>query len=372
MALDHPDHTKLDLDVDRILLQQVFDDPDKRHVILLLYELRSELFQDLKNPARLNAYVKIMELETIYVSSFKTFADDEALVDIFFELGLIKNLRSRREFDRKDDDFIVKVVEGIRIDEDVIIVPVDALLAILRKNFSGWTKAQLNKTLKELQGIMCQTYPVIHPFVVAADEDYYMPDDLYYLLDLYANPYQCLRVEITIEGVHDRIRDHLDQLQKQVKVFDPLLTKARTKKVLAQGLNQAEEPPEDLVEYLVEELPKVSKKFHPDSELEKFEEWKQSLNALLHGIHETEDLLAKVEQIKAIYAGKTRDMTYFEFIRKVSFNEEDLLTRIEDDLVACRRQMIAIRKKLKPLTPKKTKLLNLDYERELLIEEDEY
>ncbi|MHA1733335.1 MAG: hypothetical protein ACTSU5_15420 [Promethearchaeota archaeon] len=370
--MSNPTHEKLDLETDFTLLSQVFDDPDKRYVILFLYELRSELLQDFANEKRLKGFEKIMSLQEedeVYISSFKTFADDyDSMVDLFFELGLIKNVKNRRDWDKKGDDFVVKLVEGIHLDDGVVLCSVDALLHILRRNMGGWTKAKLNKVLKELRGIMCQAYPIIHPFIKIADEDYYIPNDLYYLLQNYANPYQVLRVDLTIVGVRERLTEWLENVESLIILFDPLLKKAAVKREVRKAIQDGVR---DLVDYAADNISKLSKKFNPDHESELFEKWKVILNELLHAEFLGEELLEKVDGIRGLFTGKKRTMSYFEFMKKASFNEDDLLTNIRNDLLTCRKELIKLKKKLKHHTKKSIKLLNLDYEREILLEEDE-
>ena len=64
-------------------------------------------------------------------------------------------------------------------------------------------------------------------------------------------------------------------------------------------------------------------------------------------------------------------MSYFEFMKKVSFNEDNLLSKIENQLVEFRNLIIKHRDRIEKFSMKKLKLLNLDYERELVLEEDD-
>ncbi|GAB4305291.1 MAG: hypothetical protein Kow0069_00840 [Promethearchaeota archaeon] len=368
------EHETLDLEVDWELVNQVFDDPAKRHVLLFMFEVRSELLENLENEERILAFEKIMSLsreDEVYVSSFKTFVPDyDRFVDLLFELGLVKNVKSRREFEAKEDDFVVKLVDSIRVEEGLVLCSPEAILAMLSSNLAGWNRAKLNKVLKELLGIPCQNHPVVHPFLKVAGDGYYLPDDLYELLEELVNPYLCLRVELTLTGLKNRVASWQEQVDSWVQLMDPALKKAPVRKRLAKA---KEEGIRDFVVDLAKNVPKLAKpkKFDPEDKSEEYLRWAKALNRLLCAWLEGTALLQEIEGIERKYSGKKREMTYLEFMRKVSFDEDSTLTNLREMLKECREKFVELRKSIKDITKKKVRLLTLDYDRQLVLAEED-
>ena len=70
--------------------------------------------------------------------------------------------------------------------------------------------------------------------------------------------------------------------------------------------------------------------------------------------------------IKSYYSGKKKKNSYLDFIEKVSFNEDDIVNKIQDSLIKLREKLIKINNEISELTKKQVKLLNLDFERYVL------
>ena len=56
-------HTTLELEFDRELLEDVFDSPDLRYVLLYMFIIRKELFQDLIDDDLMESYELLADLE---------------------------------------------------------------------------------------------------------------------------------------------------------------------------------------------------------------------------------------------------------------------------------------------------------------------
>lgn len=55
-----------------------------------------------------------------------------------------------------------------------------------------------------------------------------------------------------------------------------------------------------------------------------------------------------------------------EFIEKISFNEDNIIDKIQDQLISLRNEIIEIDKEISKMSKKDIKLLNLDYEKFIL------
>ena len=94
-----------------------------------------DLFKNLGDKNLIESYERILIIDDIYKSNIVNFWDEE-FIEIYIDLGLIKNIRSKREFEQKDDDFIIKLgEETITIEQDTISVPDDTLFLINKKKF---------------------------------------------------------------------------------------------------------------------------------------------------------------------------------------------------------------------------------------------
>ena len=74
---------------------------------------------------------------------------------------------------------------------------------------------------------------------------------------------------------------------------------------------------------------------------------------------------------KKNYSGKNRRFSYLEFIEKISYNEEGIVDNIQNSLIELRKELVRINEKITKLTEKEIKLLNLDYERIILMSSDD-
>jgi len=365
------EHKTLSLEYDKNLINKILDDIEMRYIVLFLYVVRNDLFKDLNDQEIIDSYERVLILDEVFKGNLLTFWKPSFL-EIAVDLGLLRNIRSIREFEAKDDDFIVKLGdETIEITQNTIIVPEELIFAMIKKKFKFLTKRNFNLALTRLKGVRCEISTAIHPFIFEIGaNNYSLLDDLYYILDQFGNIYQAIKMEITIEGFYERFKEIKDEIEKFIKIFDPLLNT----KNLIKKINKAIEENKDIINYLKEEKIKLPDKFdidHIRNDAPICKDWNSKLMQLLNFRYKMEIINDKLIKIKSYYSGKNKKYNYMEFIENVSFNENNIVDEIQDDLIALRREIIEINNTLSNFTEKDMKLLNLDYERFIITNSDE-
>ncbi|MFW9823480.1 MAG: hypothetical protein ACFFE4_11120 [Candidatus Thorarchaeota archaeon] len=365
------EHYRLTLEDDAKLIENIMNDLEMRYIVLFLYVIRNDLFKDLSDSFLMESYERILILDEIYKSNIQNFWDDE-FIDVYIDLGLMKNIRSKREFDQKDDDYIIKLgEETITIEENTISVPDDTLFLIVNKKFKDITKRNFNLALTRLKGVRCEKSSIIHSLIYEIGEhDYTLSDDLYYILDQFGNVYQAIKIEIIIEGFYQRFKEIEQKINDLIKIFDPILTT----KPLVKKINAAIAEEKEIFKYLKDEKVELPEKFD-SSKLSKensvIEQWNSQLITLLELRYQMIQLEEKIMGLKKNYSGKDKRFNYLEFVEKVTYNEDNLLDDIQNSLVEHRKELVGINEHISKITKKETKLLNLDYERLLIISGDE-
>lgn len=364
------EHNKLTLEYDKNLINKILDDVDMRYILLFLYVIRNDLLEDLNNQNLIESYERILILDEIFKSNLNILPED--FLEVAIDLGLFKNIRSKREFDQKDDDFIIKMgEETVTIEEETILVPADTLFMIITKKFKFLTKRNYNLAITRLKGVSCERTGVIHPFIFEIGEnDYTLSDDLYYILDQFGNIYQAIKMEITVERFYQRFQEILEKIIEYLDIYDPILNSKPAIKKIKSAIAENK----DIIKHLKEEKIKLSDKFEYDK-IDKdtpiFQDWNSKLLKLLNYKYQMEKINKKIREIRNYYSGKNKKYTYLEFIQKVSFNEDNILNTIQEALVELRKQIIDIRDTISDYTKKDIKLLNLDFERFILTSSDD-
>ncbi|MFX1424944.1 MAG: hypothetical protein ACFFBE_00720 [Promethearchaeota archaeon] len=357
------EHKALTMEDDAKLIDTIMDDIDMRYIVLFLYVIRNDLLKDLADTELIESYNRILLLDEIYKSNIVKFWEEE-FIEIYIDLGLIKNIRSMREFKQKEDDFIVKIgEETITIEHDTISVPDDTLFLIINKKFKFLTRRNFNLALTRLKGVRCEKSNVVHSLIYEIGEhDYTLANDLYYILDQFGNIYQVIKIEITIEGFYQRFKEIEEKVNEFINIFDPIFnTKPALKKI-----NNAIEENKDIINYLKDENVELSDKFNFDNINKQepiYTDWLSKLDYLLKTRHQLNEIEKKILELKNYYSGKDKKFKYLEFIEKVTYNEEDILNNIQKILVDLRKEVMSINDQMTELTKKDIKLLNLDFER---------
>ncbi|MFX1320821.1 MAG: hypothetical protein ACFFAQ_04165 [Promethearchaeota archaeon] len=365
------EHKVLTLEHDKDLIDKILEDKDMRYIILFLYVIRYDLFKDLNEPNLIESYERILILDEIYKKNIINFWNEE-FIEVAVDLGLFKNIRNTREFEHKDDDFIIKLGdETITIEKDTISVPDDTLYLMINKKFKSLQRRNFNLAITRLKGVRCEKTSTIHALIFEIGEhDYTISDDLYYILDQYGNIYQAIKIEITIEGFYQRFKEIQEKVNEFITIFEPILNT----KPIVKKINKALEEEKDVLEFLKEENVDLSDKFDLDKidkENSIFKEWNSKLSSLINFRYELEEIDNKLADIKKYYSGKGKKLGYLEFIRKVSFNEDDILKIIQESLIKLRTDLVKINNEISKLTKKEIKLLNLDYERFIIMSRDD-
>ncbi|MHA1233813.1 MAG: hypothetical protein ACTSQL_01865 [Promethearchaeota archaeon] len=365
------EHTNLSLEYDKDLIERVLDNLDMRYIIMFLYIIRNDLFKDLKDIKSIESYERVIILDEIFKNNVLNFWE-ENFIEIAIDLGLFKNIRSIREFNHKDEDFILRLgEETITIENDQISVPDHTLFLMINKKFKSLTRRNYNLALIKLKGVKCQNSNQIHRFISQiGDNDFTISDDVYYILDQFGNIYQAIKIEITIEGVHQKYLDMKEKINEYMDIFDP---KLRSKPVLKK-IFKAIKSKKDVLKYLRDEKIELPDKFNfnEDTERNKIgKEWYFRVMAILNARFRMEQLDEKILETKKYYSGKDKKFSYLEFIEKVSFNEDNIVNNIQNVLLELREDLIKINKELEVITKKEIKLLNLDYERYLITRSDD-
>ena len=157
-------HKQLSIEVDKNLINKVFENVEMRYILLYLYIVRNDMLKNLSDESWLNSFKRLMNLDEILKSDLELYSNKE-LTEILIDLRIIKNLRSLKELEKKEDDFLIKILEPIRIEENKIIVPENTLFPIISKNFTFLTKRNFHYAISRLKGIMCENSDVNHPFL---------------------------------------------------------------------------------------------------------------------------------------------------------------------------------------------------------------
>ncbi len=365
------EHKNLTLEHDKNLIDNVLDNIDMRYIILFLYIIRNDLFKDLTDSALIESYERVLALDEIFKNNVVNFWDED-FIEIYIDLGLLKNIRSVREFQQKDDDFIIKLgEETITIENDIISVPDDTLYLILNKKFKFLTRRNFNLALTRLKGVRCEKSNIIHPLIFGIGEhDYTLSDDFYYILDQYGNIYQAIKIEVTIEGFYQRFNEIQEKITNFIKIFEPALnTKPIMKKVV-----KAMEESKDIIQYLKDEKVELSDKFNFDKINRNdniYQKWNSQLVSLLKIRNQIKRLDKKLVELKNFYSGKNKKYRYLEFIEKISFNEDEIIDNIQNSLVEHRKELVKINEEISKITEKELKLLNLDYERIIIMSSED-
>ncbi|MFW9770577.1 MAG: hypothetical protein ACFFEO_00190 [Candidatus Thorarchaeota archaeon] len=365
------EHRNLSLDYDKNLLDKILDDIDMRYIILFLYIIRNDLFKDLGDKSLVESYERVLILDDLYKSNILKFWPKD-FTEIAIDLGLFKNIRTLREFDQNEEDFIIKLGEQtITLENNVISVPDDTLFLILNKKFKSVSRRNFNSALIKLKAVRCESTNAIHSLIYEiSDHDYALSDDLYYILDQYGNIYQAIKIEITIEGFFQRFKEIQDNITKLINIFEPKLNK----KPVISKIHKAIEDSKDIFDYLKENNIELPEKFNfekIDTKNETFQQWKSTLLDLLEISFNLNSIEKNLLVNKKLYSGKGKKYSYLTFIEKVSYNEGNIVNEIQDSLLNLREELVRINKRISKLSKKEVKLLNLDYERAIIMSSDE-
>ncbi len=328
------EHKRLSLEYDKDLINNILNDINCRYLILFLYIIRKDLFKD-SDQELMSKYERVIILDDIFKNNVESFWNQD-FIDIVIDLGLFKNIRDRRDYNRKEGDFILRMGDRtITVEKDTILTPRDTLFTMINRRFKSTTLNDFNSCITKLKEIRCESTSITHRLIYEiGDEDIVLSDDFYELLDQIGNIYQAIKVEFTIEEFYRKFKENQEKLMSYTAIFDPLLDKMVNIKEIVKNDSSKEES----IEFKLGGLKKIKKALEDTIEIEKdqklefiginfnFKLSEENININLSASNyqtlkklqiNMENLNPQLTEIKSYYTGKNRKYGYLEFLEKI-------------------------------------------------------
>jgi len=229
------EHTELDIDMDKKLLEDVLDTPNLRYVALYMFSIRKRLFEDLLNDAIIEEFQIIMDLRVPTKSDLQRICS-QLFIRRLIDFNIIKNVSDYEIYKIKPSDFKIRLEDGIKLaQEDISDEMVEVhifckeryLERLIRKDMPEITGTEIHKALERMRAMMCPVSSAVHELIHKYDEYYVLNDDFYYIIEDLGNPYQAIRIELMIRDMSDKYGEIERDLDKRLKQFHPDLTKAK-------------------------------------------------------------------------------------------------------------------------------------------------
>ena len=371
------EHTTLDLEYDRMLLEDVFDSPNLRYVSLYMYIIRKDLFQDLLDDDVIEQFETITSLDEPTVGDLVRICTRD-FIRALFQYKFITNIRSYKMFQSKGNDVKIRFAKGLNLTHDEISeseeevhiffneVYLERVLALI---IPEMTQTRILESLERLRAMMCPKSSMIHELVHKYGDYYVIDDDFYYIIEEFGNPYQALRIELMIRAMSKKYKEIERNINEVLNQFESSIVKAPIMKKLKQAKEKGKE---DYVKYLVEKsrkktLPVKFRVEFPENEIpDNYLEWKNSLNNLIKFKLNFNDIDIKMDELRGFYSGKNQKMTYINFIQKSTYDEDNISEKIKNLLIDARNSLKEVSEKLEKYPKKDMKLLNLEIERMII------
>ncbi len=367
-------HKNLELEIDRELLDDVFDDPVTRYILLYMYLVRNGVFQNLEDDDIIEGFEKvyqISDIDRLYKKNVEMLLPEE-IIEEMFTYNLITNIKDFKTFEVKKDDYEIKIHNGVYLEAGNVLFSDEGLLIIIKSNFPEITMNKIKKTLNTLRGTMCQVSNVMHPLVNKFRDDFALDDNLYDIIFILGNPYLALRLEKLIVSVLEKAKEIQSKLDKYLKIFFPESLKPKfLQKVKKAGEIEKDGDQDDLLEYIIEKSRNLPSKFDPKEKSELYWEWRGILNRFLLLKNNFTWIFNEIDKVKSFYSGKNQKMSYLKFIEEVTDKEDEINSIIKNSLLEIRKLLKDASEKLESLSEKEIKILNLDLEREIIDNEDD-
>lgn len=370
-------HTTLDLEYDRMLLEDVFDSPNLRYVSLYMYIIRKDLFQDLLDDDVIDQFETITALDEPTVEDMIRICTRD-FIKALFQYKFITNIRSYKMFQSKGNDVKIRFAKGLNLTHDEISESEEEvhiffnevyLERVLAPIIPEMTQSRILESLERLRAMMCPKSSMIHELVHKYGDYYVIDDDFYYIIEEFGNPYQALRIELMIRAMSKKYKEIEGNINEILNQFEPSIVKAPIMKKLKQAKEKGKE---DYVKYLVEKsrkktLPIKFRVEFPENEIpDNYIVWKKSLNQLIKFKLNFTDIDIKMDELRGFYSGKNQIMTYINFIQKSTYDEDNISEKIKNLLIDARNSLKEVSEKLENYPKKDMKLLNLDIERMII------
>jgi hypothetical protein len=198
------EHTTLDLDIDRTMLESVFDDPVIRYILLHMYLVRVHVFHNLEDDDIIDGFERLDRIGNPTIKDLQS-ALPEEIVEELFAYNLVKNLSNYSVFQQTPEGFNIKLLsDEVYIEGENIMFSEEGLLQIIKPFFPIVTLKKISDSLKKLRGIPCEKSNITHALVHKFDEDFALDDELYEILYFLGNPYLSLRLERFIVEIESK------------------------------------------------------------------------------------------------------------------------------------------------------------------------
>ena len=228
MAQSQEIHQKLNLEYDRQLFEDILDTPDLRYVVLYMFFIRKEVFNDLRDDALQDEFEAAVALKEPTVADIKRICSGDLLKNLF-NFNLIANIKSYEAFMTKPETFKVRFADGLKLEhqnltadeEEVHIFMNEVLLErVIANKIPEITQTRIHSALERLRAMMCPRSSMVHNLVQKYGDSYVLNDDLFDILEQIGNPYQALRLEILIRTMLQKYKEIGDQINELLEQFD--------------------------------------------------------------------------------------------------------------------------------------------------------
>ena len=363
------EHSTLDIDIDRTMLESAFDDPVIRYILLHMYLVRVHVFQNLEDDEITDGFERLDRLGTPTIKDLHQCLPQQVIEELFV-YNLVRNISSYTLFEQSPDDFIIKLLSNeVYMEGDKIMFSAEGLLTVIKPYFPIVTFKKINDALKKLRGLPCESSNLTHALVHKYDEDFALDDELYEILFFLGNPYLSLRLERFVVDIELKTAELEKTVNKYLKVFYPDIVSAKFLKKIEKATSDPEIS--DIFDYLVGKSRNLPMKFNPPEKSDIYKSWKTLFSQLLEIKSSYFDIHEQIEDIRSFYSGRRQKMSYFTFVEQLTENEEETSLYIRDSLLKIRHKLKITSDFLHDHSEKELKLLNLDLEREVIEFEEE-
>jgi len=365
-------HSALDLEIDRTMLESLFDDPIIRYILLHMFLVRIHVFHNLEDDDITNGFERLDKIGEVGDPSIKELREclPGEVIEELFVYNLVKNIENHKIFQQKPEDFKIKLLSSeVYIEGEKVMFSDEGLLHIVKSYFPIVTLKKIQDSLKKLRGIPCETSNITHALVHKYDEDFALDDELYEILFFLGNPYLSLRLERFIVDVEQKTMELENTINKHLKIFHQDILSPKFMQKIKKAAGDPKVP--DIFEFVLEKSRDLPLKFEPPEKSELFISWKSIFSQLLKIKASYFDIYSQIEQIKSFFSGKHQKMSYFSFIEQLTENEDVTSKFIRDSLLEIRQKLKESNEFLHDHSERELKLLNLDLEREVIEYEEE-
>jgi len=266
-------HNAIDIDLDREMLESVFDDPTIRYILLHMFLVRMHIFQNLEDDDIVEGFERLDRIGDPSVKELQESLPKD-IIEELFAYHLIKNIESYTVFEQKPPEFIIKLLsDEVYIEGEKVMFSAEGLLRIIKPYFPIVTLKKINDSLKKLRGIPCEISNITHSLVHKYDEDYSLDDELYEILFFLGNPYLSLRLERFVVEIESKINELENSINTYLKIFHSDIVNTKFIQKIKKAVQQENV---EIFEYVVSKSRNLPIKFDPPEKTPLYAKWKSS------------------------------------------------------------------------------------------------